>query len=413
MLFGRLVRHVVRVGRLTVIDANGGVHEFGEPGSNIPDVAVRLHERSLHHKLFYHPTLHLGEAYMDGTLTIEQGSLPDLLELLGRNISRFDAHPLHKLLARIALPLRRYVQRNKIRRARANVAHHYDLSGELYDLFLDDDRQYSCAYFAAPDDSLDTAQLNKKRHIAAKLCLDQPGLKILDIGSGWGGLGIYLAEVANASVTGVTLSTEQHGYSMRRVADAGMTDRVSFQLRDYREVDGRFDRIVSVGMFEHVGVGYYRAFFEKVRDLLADDGVALLHSIGTIEPPRIGNPWIRKYIFPGGNIPSLSEVFKAVEQAGLWVTDMEILRLHYAETLRHWYDRFQANRDRAREIYDERFCRMWEFYLSSCEMGFRHWGMMVFQLQLSRHQTAVPLVRDYVTDWERGRDNKIELDMAG
>jgi cyclopropane-fatty-acyl-phospholipid synthase len=274
------------------------------------------------------------------------------------------------------------------------------LSDQLYELFLDQDRQYSCAYFSDRDDSLDTAQLNKKRHIAAKLLI-RPGQRVLDIGSGWGGLALYLASDCGADVTGLTLSLEQHRVATRRAAAAGLSDRVRFYLRDYREELGRYDRIVSVGMFEHVGINHYDAFFTRLKSLLAPDGVALLHSIGRMDGPGSTHPWIRKYIFPGGYFPALSEVLPVVEQSRLWVTDVEILRLHYAETLKSWRDRFARNRDRLSEIYDERFCRMWETYLVGSEVAFRRGGCMVFQLQLAKAIDAVPLTRDYMIDWER------------
>ncbi len=295
---------------------------------------------------------------------------------------------------------RRVHQFNPIPRARRNAAHHYDLSDQLYELFLDRDRQYSCAYFDDCGDDLDTAQLNKKRHIAAKLLI-RPGQTVLDIGSGWGGLALYLAAECGADVTGLTLSVEQLKTAARRAAAAGLSDRVRFYLRDYREEDGRYDRIVSVGMFEHVGVNHYEAFFTRVKSLLAPDGVALLHSIGRIDGPGATHPWIRKYIFPGGYIPALSEVVVAVERLKLWVTDIEILRLHYAETLRCWRRRFEHNRERLRAIYDERFCRMWEMYLAGSEIAFRHGGCMVFQMQLAKTVDSVPITRDYMIDWER------------
>jgi cyclopropane-fatty-acyl-phospholipid synthase len=296
--------------------------------------------------------------------------------------------------------MRRLRQHNPIGRARSNVAHHYDLKDTLYELFLDKDRQYSCAYFQTGNDTLEAAQANKKRHLAAKLLL-KPGHRVLDIGSGWGGLGLYLAQIERVDVTGVTLSVEQHKVSNERAKDMGLAERVRFNLRDYRSDTGCYDRIVSVGMFEHVGAGHYDEFFGKLKTLLKDDGVAVLHSIGRMEPPDSTNPWLRKYIFPGGYSPALSEVLAAIERAGLWVTDIEILRLHYAETLKEWSRRFQTNREGIKSLYDERFCRMWEFYLTACEMSFRYFDQMVFQIQLARRQDAVPLVRDYVTDWER------------
>ena len=296
---------------------------------------------------------------------------------------------------------RRLAQFNPAGRARRNVAHHYDLNGRLYSLFLDRDRQYSCAYFPRGDETIDEAQVAKKRHIAAKLLLNRPGLTVLDIGCGWGGLALTLARDYGARVTGITLSTEQLAEAQARARAEGLEDRVTFELIDYRAMHRSFDRIVSVGMFEHVGVGHYRQFFEVLKRCLAPDGVALLHAIGRSDGPSSTNPWIAKYIFPGGYCPSLSEVFPAIEKTGLVATDMEILRLHYAETLRHWRRRFVANRDAIASIYDERFCRMWEFYLSGCELAFRREHHMVFQIQLTREQTAAPLTRDYVTDAER------------
>ncbi|MHB1217958.1 MAG: class I SAM-dependent methyltransferase [Alphaproteobacteria bacterium] len=398
MLFARLLQHVVRTGALTVVDANGVAHRFGD-GSGHP-IAIRLHDRKLHYKLFFHPELHLGEAYMEGTLTFDEGTLRDLLILFGRNLSNYKRHSLRRVASRLQTALRRMQQHNPVGRAKENVAHHYDLSGKLYDLFLDKDRQYSCAYFMTGNDTIESAQENKKRHIAAKLLL-KPGQKVLDIGSGWGGLGLYLADVADVDVTGVTLSEEQHKLSNRRAAEAGLSNRVRFHLKDYRNEAGSYDRIVSVGMFEHVGAKHYGEFFSQARSLLKDDGVMLLHSIGRMEPPGHTNAWLRKYIFPGGYCPALSEAVAAVERAGLWITDIEILRLHYAETLAEWTRRFRANREAIKELYDERFCRMWEFYLTGCEISFRHFNQMVFQMQIAKRPDIVPLTRDYITEWER------------
>jgi len=294
-------------------------------------------------------------------------------------------------------------QKNPVRRAKANVAHHYDLSSRLYDLFLDADRQYSCAYFRSPQDSLEQAQESKKRHLASKLLLDRPGLKVLDIGSGWGGLANYLAERADCQVTGVTLSVEQHKASVERARKRGLSHKVRFHLKDFREVEQKYDRIISVGMFEHVGKKDYRKFFTKVRDLLEDDGVCLLHSIGRFDEPGPINPFIRKYIFPGADLATLSEVLQPIEEAGLFVTDIEILRLHYAETLRHWTERFRAHREEIAALYDERFCRMWELYLVGCEIAFRLQHLMVFQIQLSRRLETLPLTRDYMYEVDHGQ----------
>lgn len=400
MLLDQLFRAVVKRGELTVIDARGRTRRYGDAARG-PRVTIRLHDRALHARLPFNPRLAVGEAYMDGTLTVEDGTLYDFLDFVGLNLGRDGLiNGWDRWVARAQMLWRGFQQANPLGKAQKNVAHHYDLSGELYGLFLDEDRQYSCAYFSAPGVTLDEAQNAKKRHIAAKLCLE-PGQKVLDIGSGWGGMGLYLARHADVEVTGVTLSAEQHKLSQQRAEAAGLAERVRFHLRDYREETESYDRIVSVGMFEHVGVPHYQEFFDKVAGLLPDDGVALLHTIADSGMPSSSNPWIRKYIFPGGYCPSLSEILPAIERAGLWVTDIEVLRLHYAETLRHWRERFMANRHRAMALYDERFCRMWEFYLAGCEVAFRRMGMMVAQIQLTKTIDAVPLTRDYMAHWEQ------------
>ncbi len=381
MLLARLFERIISVGRLRIVDAGGRSFDFeGSPGTS---VAIRLHDSALHWKLLVRPRLFLPEAYVSGTLTIEEGSLYDLIDLMTANLELLPEGFLGHHVNGTFSPLRRFHQYNPLPRARRNVAHHYDLSEELYALFLDQDRQYSCAYFRDDTDDLDAAQLDKKRHIAAKLMI-RPGQRVLDIGSGWGGLALYLAGECGAQVTGLTLSTEQHKVAVRRAAMAGLTDRVEFCLRDYREERGHYDRIVSVGMFEHVGVNHYSVYLDQLKSLLAPDGVALLHSIGRMDGPGSTHPWIRKYIFPGGYIPALSEVLPAVERSKLWVTDVEILRLHYAETLRAWRRRFERNRERLRGLYDERFCRMWEMYLVGSEIAFRRSGCMVFQMQLAK-----------------------------
>jgi cyclopropane-fatty-acyl-phospholipid synthase len=396
---------MIRTGRLTVVDAAGRVHPFG-PGDSGPDVSVRLHDPLLPMRILLRPSLALGEAYMDGTITIEQGTLRDLLHLCTSNLEALGRHPIGAVRGELDRMLRRLQQDNRLGRARANIAHHYDLSGALYDLFLDRDRQYSCAYFHTGAETLEEAQEKKKRHIMAKLLLE-PGMRVLDVGSGWGGLALEMAQTARVDVTGLTLSQEQLSVANERAVAAGLSSHVRFALRDYREEQGTYDRIVSVGMFEHVGVAHYRAYFDTLRNRLNPDGIVLVHAIGRADPPGSTDPWLRKYIFPGGYCPALSEVLAAVERSGLWVTDIEILRLHYAETLRHWLERFEANRDRAQAIYDERFCRMWEFYLAVCEAAFRNGPMMVFQLQLARRRDAVPLTRDYIADRER-RDVRAE-----
>ena len=387
------LRHFIRVGHLRLTTADGKVFSFGD-GSGRP-VAIRFLTHAAQRGVLLDPELRFGEAYVDGTLVVEEGTIADVLSVVFAQ--RRDGKPpgWARLQWLLRYLYRRLLQFNPPKRAQRNVAHHYDLDGQLYALFLDADRQYSCAYFETPGQSLDDAQLAKKRHLAAKLLI-QPQHRVLDIGCGWGGLAIYLAELCKAQVTGITLSAEQHAYAQVRASERHLTESIDFRLQDYRDVSDRFDRIVSVGMFEHVGVGFYDAFFRKCASLLDDNGVMLLHSIGRSEGPNVTNPWIAKYIFPGGYIPALSEVLPAVERAGLLVTDVEILRLHYAETLKAWRQRFLAHRDNVERIYDTRFVRMWEFYLAAAEMAFREQALMVFQLQLTKRQGVVPMTRDYI-----------------
>jgi cyclopropane-fatty-acyl-phospholipid synthase len=382
----------IRQGSLDVTTAAGNVYTFGD-GSGAP-VSVRLANATAQRAVLLDPELRLGEAYMDGSLVVERGSIADLLEILFRQ-ERIAA-PTWALPPRaIRHSFRRVQQFNPRSRSRRNVAHHYDLDGRLYQLFLDADQQYSCAYFESERQSLDDAQLAKRRHLAAKLRV-APGATVLDIGCGWGGLALYLAETAKARVTGITLSKEQHARATERALERGQAQQASFRLEDYRDVGGRFDRIVSVGMFEHVGVGFYDTYFRKCAQLLGDDGVFLLHTIGRSSSPAVTNPWIAKYIFPGGYIPALSEVLPAIERARLVVTDVEILQLHYAETLKAWRARFLAHREEAERLYDERFVRMWEFYLASSEMAFRESDMVVFQIQMAKRKGVVPQTRDYI-----------------
>jgi cyclopropane-fatty-acyl-phospholipid synthase len=386
-----LLKTFVRRGTFKLTTSRGTTFTFGD-GTGEP-VAVRFVTRAAEWGILLDPELKLGEAYMDGSFVVEQGSIADVLAIcLGQN-SELPHWARPQYLVRYLA--RRFNQFNPRTRARRNVAHHYDLDGRLYSLFLDADRQYSCGYFESPDQSLDDAQLAKKRHLAAKL-LPKRGNRVLDIGCGWGGLGLYLAEYAGADVTGVTLSQEQHAIANARAAERGLAEHARFNLQDYRDVNGPFDRIVSVGMFEHVGVGHFDMFFRKCAQLLADDGVMVLHSIGRSEGPSATNPWIAKYIFPGGYIPSLSEVLPHIEKAGLLTTDIEILRLHYAETLKNWRERFLAHREEVERIYDQRFVRMWEFYLAASEMAFREQNMMVFQIQLTKRQGVTPMTRDYI-----------------
>jgi cyclopropane-fatty-acyl-phospholipid synthase len=397
-----IARRFIKFGRLTIRWPDGRTTTYvGTEGSG-PEASFALRDNATIRRLIFNPTLAVGEAYMDGGLIPDERGIYNVLDLLMLNQeAKNQGHPIAHIRSVLGKLKRRFDQYNPSARAQRNVAHHYDLNGRLYSLFLDRDRQYSCAYFPRGDETLEQAQIAKKRHIAAKLCLDRPDLTVLDIGCGWGGLALTLARDFGARVTGITLSTEQFGEAQARAAAEGLTDRVSFELVDYRAMDRKFDRIVSVGMFEHVGVGFYRAFFDTVARCLKPDGVALLHAIGRSDGPGFTNPWVAKYIFPGGYCPALSEVLPPLEQSRLVATDIEILRLHYAETLRHWRRRFTANRDTIAAIYDERFCRMFEFYLCGSEIAFRRAGQMVFQIQLAHQQTAAPLTRDYITERER------------
>jgi len=393
-----LFRRLIRQGTLTVIFPDGRREEFG---SGQPRAAIRFRDRKALLRLMLNPELAFGELYMDGGIVPEGCSIAEVLDLVVANLAQSGTSGPAKFIRTVRRGLRPLAQFNPVRRAKHNVAHHYDLSGALFDLFLDKDKQYSCAYFSQAGESLDEAQTAKKRHIAAKLHLDRPGLKVLDIGSGWGGLALDLARDCGAEVLGCTLSEEQFAAATQRAAKAGLAERAKFGLIDYRDLGGRFDRIVSVGMFEHVGAPHYDAFFAKAKSLLADDGAMLLHTIGRSDGPGTTNPWIAKYIFPGGYVPALSEVLAAVERSGLIVTDIEVLRLHYAETCKEWRRRFVAHWADAAALYDERFCRMWEFYLAGAEMAFRHDGQVVFQIQLARRNDSLPITRDYMVDDER------------
>ncbi|MCC6948629.1 MAG: class I SAM-dependent methyltransferase [Bradyrhizobiaceae bacterium] len=390
----RVLSRLVREGTLRISTRPGRRFEIGDGTGEPVEVAFKSPMTLL--SVMINPELKLGECYMDGSMRIERGSIADFLDLLL-------SQPLAKTPLAIGWAIdayhyvfRRLAQFNPRGRSRRNVAHHYDLDGRLYSLFLDSDQQYSCAYFEQPDASLDDAQLAKKRHLAAKLLMDRPGLSVLDVGSGWGGLAIYLAEVTGARVLGVTLSEEQFAKATNRAQEKRLDPRVRFKLEDYRDVRGPFDRIVSVGMFEHVGITHYDGYFRKIAELLKEDGVAVIHSIGRSGPPTTTARFISKYIFPGGYIPALSEVLPAIQRSGLIVTDVEILRLHYAETLKAWRARFLARKEEVLRLYDEKFVRMWEFYLAASEMSFRHRGLMVFQIQLARNQKAAPLTRDYI-----------------
>jgi cyclopropane-fatty-acyl-phospholipid synthase len=397
-LLGKVGNRLFRRGSLTIIAPDGFAQRIGD---GVPSMTVRILDAAFVPRLLFDPELALGEAYVAGALALEGGDVFALMEMCYANLGfSTELGPL-----RFGAVARRVIRRISLRAgsssARANVAHHYDHADALYELFLDADRQYSCAYFAQPGDTLEVAQDRKKLHIAAKLLL-RPGQRILDIGSGWGGLATYIAQTADVDVTGVTLSKSQHAYSVRHTGELGLTNRVHFLLEDYFQHSGRYERVVSVGMLEHVGAAHFDAYFGKVRDLLEDGGVAVIHTIGRADGPGSPNPWINRYIFPGGYIPALSEIVPSIERAGLYVTDIEILRLHYAQTLNAWRRRFYANRKQIAALYDERFCRMWEFYLAASEAAFRrHGGLINFQIQLSNRIDAIPLIRDYMLDWER------------
>ena len=396
-----ILRRFVVVGRLTVRWPDGQRTSYAGPPDSGPEASIAIRDNRTIRRLVLNPTLAVGEAYMDGGLLPDGCGIYDVIEVLALNVmANAEGHPIARFRSALGVLRRRFDQYNPAPRAQRNVAHHYDLNGRLYSLFLDRDRQYSCAYFHRGDETLEEAQIAKKRHIAAKLCLDRPNLTVLDIGCGWGGMALTLARDHGVQVTGITLSIEQLNEARARAAAEGLQDRVTFELLDYRALDRRFDRIVSVGMFEHVGVVHYRAFFDTVARSLNPDGVALLHAIGRSDGPGFTNPWIAKYIFPGGYCPALSEVIPQVEKSGMIATDIEVLRLHYAETLRNWRRRFIANRDTIASLYDERFCRMFEFYLCGSEIAFRREGHMVFQIQLAHQQTAVPLTRDYITSFD-------------
>jgi cyclopropane-fatty-acyl-phospholipid synthase len=395
----------IKTGALTIITANGRRLEFGDGSGQ--RVVLRFLDRRGQLAFLLDPELYFGELFTDGRLVVEEGTIFDALNIFLREGLYAQSTVLSRSLDRMRFAKRKFEQRNSATKARRNVEHHYDIDEKLYALFLDDDWQYSCAYFEKADATLEEAQLAKKRHIAAKL-LVAPGQTILDIGCGWGGLACYLAETVGADhVTGISLSEKQVALARSRAAERKLSDKVSFELQDYRDVRGTFDRIVSVGMFEHVGLGFYDTFFRACRDRLAQDGVMLLHTIGNMGRPSYTNPWIVKYIFPGGHIPSLSDILPAIERAGLFVTDLEVLRLHYASTLREWRRRFMNRRAEAAALYDERFCRMWEFYLSMAETAFLWENVAVFQIQLARRQTSVPLTRDYLSKTE-GKLRKVE-----
>jgi len=399
VLLRRIIERLIRTGNLRITAASGKTYQFGD-GSGEP-VHIRFNTAHAERATALHPTLAVPEAYMDGELDVLEGGVLSFLRIAYENMGMEGINPRWtRTIEAMRVAVRSLQQVNTASRAKRNVQRHYDLSGEMYKLFLDADLQYSCAYFERPDMTIEEAQLAKKRHIAAKLKM-KPGQTTLDIGCGWGGMALYLARNFDAEVLGVTLSTEQHAVATERARTERLDRHVHFEIKDYRSLTERFDRIVSVGMFEHVGVNYYKAFFEKCATLLKPDGVMLLHTIGRSGPPSATNAFIRKYIFPGGYIPAMSEVLPHIERAGLVVTDVEVLRLHYADTLKAWRERFMANRDRAKAIYDERFCRMWEFYLAGSEAAFRWQDMVNFQFQITRRNDALPMTRDYMGKAEK------------
>ena len=377
-----------------LVDANSIEHVIGKPKKEIP-IRIRLLDKSLHYKLLLLPDLYFGEAYTDGSLVIENGSITEVLDIALKNIGRNEINTYSKIIKKIKGTYRYITNFNLISKSKKNVAHHYDISEKLYDLFLDSNRVYSCAYFKNENDTLETAQNNKIDHIIKKLNL-KPNQKVLDIGSGWGSLAIEIAKKTQCEVLGITLSENQLKHSIQKTKEMNIENQVRFKLMDYRELNEKFDRVVSVGMFEHVGRKFYKNYFKTVNKLLKEDGVALIHTIGSVDPPRDPHPWITKYIFPGGYTPSLSEIAGPIEKSGLIISDMEVLRMHYSHTLRHWKERFIDKKEEVLAMFDEKFFRMWEFYLASCEMTFKWGDQVVFQLQLSKKFDSVPNRRDYI-----------------
>ncbi len=396
-LLSRILNSFVRRGELIVIDHDGTRHCFGTPHDELNSVSIRLKGRTTSFHILRDPALGAGEAWMDGRLEMERGEILDLLRLIRRN-ARWEEGGEGICRSRDSL-LARLDRFNWRRRSRRNAAHHYDLGNELYECFLDSDMQYSCAYFRSPDNTLERAQEDKKAHIAAKLRL-APGQRVLDIGCGWGGLAIYLSRVADVDVVGITLSEEQLQAARRRADEAGVAGRVRFALMDYRDVEGPFDRIVSVGMFEHVGPPFYRTFFRKCREVMRDDGVMLLHTIGRMGGPGSTDRFTAKYIFPGGYIPALSEILRASEKERVIVADCETLRLHYYHTIWHWYDRTKANHAKIVRLFDERFYRLWLFYLAGAMTAFADGSLVNYQLQYIRNRRALPIIRDHIAESE-------------
>ncbi len=394
MLLIKFLNNLFKINGFLLEDAHGREHVIGKPKSKNP-IKMKMHDKKLHYKLLLYPDLYFGEAYTDGKITFENGTLSDFLDLALENIGREKTNNISEFINTIRGSYRYLTNFNFIKKSKMNVAHHYDISDELYFLFLDPLRQYSCAYFKNDNDSLEEAQKNKINHIIKKLNIKENS-KVLDIGSGWGHLSIEIAKQAKCQVTGVTLSENQYKYSNQKVKELNLGNQIQFKLMDYRQVKEKYDRIVSVGMFEHVGRKFYRTFFNKISEILKDDGVALLHTIGSVNSPRNPQPWITKYIFPGGYTPSLSEITGPIEKSGLISSDIEVLRMHYAHTLRNWKNRFTKNKEKVLKMFDERFFRMFEFYLSSCEMAFKHGDQVVYQLQLTKRLNTTPSTRDYI-----------------
>ena len=390
----KFCENLIKVDGFILVDANSTEYTIGKPEKQIP-IKLKILDKSLHYKLLLLPDLYLGQAYTDGSLVIENGSLTEFLEIAMKNLGRGDTNIFATIIKKVFGTYRYLTNFNLIKKSKSNVAHHYDISEKLYDLFLDKNRQYSCAYFKNDNDTLEDAQQNKMNHIIRKLNLKN-NQKVLDIGSGWGTLAIEIAKQSQCEVTGITLSENQLKYSQSKVRELNLENQVNFKLMDYRELNEKFDRVVSVGMFEHVGRKFYGKYFNKVSDLLSDDGVALIHTIGSVNTPRDPHPWITKYIFPGGYTPSLSEVARPIENSGLIISDMEVLRMHYAHTLRNWKERFIGKKDEVLTMFDEKFFRMWEFYLAGCEMAFKWGDQVVFQFQLTKKLTSVPNTRDYI-----------------
>ena len=394
MKLANFLNNLFKQDGFVLVDANYKKYVIGKPIKEKP-ITIKLLDKKLNYKLLINPDLYFGEAYTDGSLIIENGTITEFLDITFKNIGRGDINIYGKILNKINGTYRYLTNFNKIVKSKKNVSHHYDISEKLYDLFLDSNRQYSCAYFKNEEDTLEQAQNNKIDHIIKKLNI-KPNQKILDIGSGWGTLALAIANKTKASVIGITLSENQHQYSNNKAKEMNLSNQVEFKLIDYRELNEKFDRIVSVGMFEHVGRKFYKTYFSQVSKLLKDKGIALIHTIGSSNPPRDPQPWITKYIFPGGYTPSLSELAKPIENSGLIISDIEVLRMHYAHTLRHWKKRFLSKKDTVLNMFDEKFYRMWEFYLASCEMAFKWGDQVVFQLQLSKDNISVPNTRDYI-----------------